>query len=70
MTGEHHPGPGDYTVCIECASVLRWDEEMNLHLAALIDVPVEIRFQFVRMIAEVQKWRDALSGSSNFGKLF
>ena len=30
LDGDHQPSPGDWTVCIECAGVSRWDASFNL----------------------------------------
>lgn len=57
MTGQHYPEPGDYTVCIGCAAVLRWDEAMNFELAELIQVPIAVRLEFVKIINAVKETR-------------
>lgn len=54
------PEPGDFTVCIACSSVLRFDENMGLVLCSLSDVPIEIRARlaFVKMTVEeaARRW--------------
>lgn len=54
------PKPGDFTICIACASVLRFDENMGLVLSTLNEVPIEIRARiaFVKMTVEeaARKW--------------
>ena len=37
------PEPGDFTICMACAAVLRFDGGLRLVLSSLSDVPVEIR---------------------------
>lgn len=31
------PAPGDFTVCIECASILRWTDGMRLRVFSELD---------------------------------
>jgi hypothetical protein len=54
------PEPGDFTICIACSSVLRFDENMRLVLSCLSEVPIEIRARlaFVKMTVDeaAKKW--------------
>jgi hypothetical protein len=54
------PEPGDYTVCIGCFSILRFDDNLQLVLSSLSEVPVEIRSRmaFIKMTVEeaAQMW--------------
>jgi len=61
MTGREAPQPGDFTVCIYCANVLRFTDKMGLQLSALIEAPVEIRFELVKVVNAV-KCRIATEG--------
>jgi hypothetical protein len=55
--GEHMPKPGDHTVCIGCASVLRWNDAMQFELSSLMDVPIAIRRDFARIVETVQQMK-------------
>src|ERR1700743_1857346 len=48
------PEPGDFTICIACSSVLRFDDNMRLVLSSLSEVPIEVRarFAFIKMTVE------------------
>jgi hypothetical protein len=54
------PEPGDFTVCIACFSVLRFDDNMHLVSSSLSEVPIEIRARiaFIKMTVEdaARKW--------------
>ena len=50
MTGKEGPQPGDFSICLCCASVLRFTDKMDYELSALIEVPVEVRFEFVKAV--------------------
>ena len=30
--GENRPGPGDFSVCLNCAELLRYDDQLNLYI--------------------------------------
>lgn len=58
VEGEGAPQPGDFTLCIECSSVLRFDEEMNLVMSSWDDIPLILRASFAQLkmaIEEVKK---------------
>jgi len=57
MEGQEPPKPGDYTICAKCASLLRFDENMQLALASLMDIPVEHRFKFAKGVQAVKQLR-------------
>ena len=50
MTGQEAPQPGDFSACVGCAAVLRFTDKMDYELSALIEVPVEVRFEFVKLV--------------------
>ena len=54
------PETGDFTICIACASVLRFDDNLGLVLCSLSEVPIEIRARlaFVKMTVEeaARRW--------------
>ena len=54
MLGEHRAGPGDFTVCITCASVLRFTETMDYELASLEAIPTHSRMMFARAVQAVK----------------
>lgn len=43
MTGGGAPGPGDLTLCINCAAILRFLPELDLEEISLAEVPWENR---------------------------
>jgi hypothetical protein len=55
MEGQEKPKPGDCTVCMGCASVLRFTEDMQLEMSSLMEIPVEYRFNFAKMVAAVKQ---------------
>jgi hypothetical protein len=50
MTGREEPGVGDFTVCIGCRSVLRFDLGMKLEKSSLLEVPTHLRAYFAKVI--------------------
>lgn len=61
VTAEAMPQAGDFTVCFYCANVLRWSEGMKLEKSALIEVPVEVRLSFVKLVEAIrakEHWHD------------
>jgi hypothetical protein len=51
------PEPGDFTICMKCASVLRFDEKMQLMVASLMDIPVAYRMKFAQAVQAVKEIR-------------
>ncbi len=49
MTSKEGPEPGDFTVCIHCRSVLRFDGKMELVKSSLIEVPIHMRYAFAKV---------------------
>jgi hypothetical protein len=49
------PVPGDYTVCIQCAAVLRFGTGLQLELSSLMDIPEHSRLPFAQTVQMVQK---------------
>lgn len=54
MTGKDEPRVGDFTVCVYCRSVLRFGLDMILEESSLMQVPVEIRFAFAKLIRTLE----------------
>jgi hypothetical protein len=50
LTGMDLPVPGDFTICIKCRSILRFRENLELEKSSLMEVPVQIRFQFAKVL--------------------
>lgn len=49
------PEPGDYTICIECACVLKWVDEKTLVRSSLLEIPVESRMRFAQVAQAIQQ---------------
>jgi hypothetical protein len=50
LTADAKPEPLDFTVCTRCASVLRFDDDMNLELSSLEAIPTHSRMAFARVV--------------------
>lgn len=57
LESKDEPEEGDFTICIDCAQVLRWDEKMQLMKASLEEIPVEYRFGFAKVVMSLKKMR-------------
>lgn len=51
---DNPPMPGDFTVCLECSSVLRYDDVMGVVASSLAEAPIDIRARLatVKMLTE------------------
>ena len=54
LTDEVKAEPGDFTVCIGCASVLRFTETMDFELSSLEAIPTHSRMLFARAVQAIQ----------------
>jgi hypothetical protein len=54
LTSKDKPEPGDFTVCIKCASVLRFDGKMDLELSSLMAIPVACRLDFAKVVQAIK----------------
>jgi hypothetical protein len=54
LQGKEPPRPGDFTICIECASVLRFTDTLDFELSSLEAVPVEFRFDFAKVVTTLK----------------
>jgi len=54
MLDSVRPTPGDCTICINCASVLRFTEMMDLELYSLEQIPTHSRLEFARLVQLVK----------------
>lgn len=54
------PEPGDFTVCIACAAVLRFGTGLHLEMSSLMDIPEHSRMAFAQTVQAVEtmfgKW--------------
>ena len=57
MLDEHKPEPGDFSVCINCASVLRLTDTMDFEMSSLEAIPTHSRMQFARAVQAVNLMR-------------
>jgi len=55
VTAGEVPRVGDFTVCIECASVLRFNAMMDMELSTLEDIPTHSRMLFARMVTTLKE---------------
>jgi hypothetical protein len=53
MTGKSEPAPDDFTVCVGCASVLRFDDGLVLHPSSLMEIPAHSRMHFAQLVQAV-----------------
>jgi hypothetical protein len=44
------PQPFDFTVCIQCCNVLRFDADMNLIASSLEEIPMHSRLPFAKVV--------------------
>ena len=51
------PAPGDVTICIVCAAVLCFDENLRLKASSLGEVPIEIRAKVARVKYTVEEMK-------------
>jgi hypothetical protein len=51
------PQAGDFTICLGCGSVLRFDSELLLRAVAEAEIPDDVRIQLEPMR---QRWRSTL----------
>ena len=54
MQGQSQPEPGDFTICIRCAKVLRYGENMQLEASALEEIPMHSRLAFAKIVQYIQ----------------
>ena len=57
------PSPGDFTICLECASVLTFNDNMQLVASTLAECPIQIRSQLAQIKMFVEEFnRDSQKG--------
>jgi hypothetical protein len=50
LQGKEKPRTGDFTICIECANVLKFTDNLDMELSSLEAIPVESRFDFAKVV--------------------
>jgi hypothetical protein len=55
LTSRDAPVVGDFTVCINCRSVLRFNLGMGLEKSSLLEVPTHMRAAFAKVIRCMEK---------------
>jgi hypothetical protein len=58
LEDEDAPKAGDFTLCINCSALLKFEPDMQLALSKLEELPIQFRSKFARvamLIREVQK---------------
>lgn len=63
MEGEHVPKVGDFTVCINCTSVLCFTENMELRLSSLLEIPTHSRLAFAKVVQLTKMYGPRKDGS-------
>jgi hypothetical protein len=58
-SGGSAPEPGDHTLCIRCAGVMRFDGDMQLVAARWDDIPVAYRSKFAAIKMAIEECRSA-----------
>jgi hypothetical protein len=55
FTDKVPPKPGDFTVCIECGSVMEYGPKMDLSLRSLEDIPMHSRLGFAKAVTAIKE---------------
>jgi hypothetical protein len=55
LTSRDAPRVGDFTVCVECRTVLRFGLGMKLEKSSLMEVPIHIRAAFAKVIRMMEE---------------
>lgn len=62
--GKERPGPGDFSLCIKCAFVMRFDENLTvreLTFDEYMELPEETRLDIVRAVGAILAIRAGLN---------
>ncbi len=51
------PGPGDFTVCIDCCAVLKYGPDMSLEASSLLEIPMHSRLEFAKLVGHCKEFR-------------
>lgn len=52
--GADMPVPGDFTLCINCGQVLRFDANLNVLSSSLMDIPMHSRMGFAQAVMGIK----------------
>jgi hypothetical protein len=63
-TGDGAPEVGDISVCIECASLLRFDSDLKVQLTSMEELPESCHAQVAKVIEVVKAFRRAVPRKS------
>ena len=61
-TGDRKPRPGDYSLCVECFEILRFDENLLLRSATpdeIAEIPDDMKAQLAMVAAELSIIKNA-----------
>ena len=65
---ENPPKPGDFTVCLECSSVLRYDDVLGVIASSLDECPIELRARLARVKMMTEEFRREKGGGKPWQK--
>ena len=60
IDSENPPESGDFTVCLECSSILRYDGVLGVVASSLEECPIELRARLAQvkmLMEEFQQWK-------------
>lgn len=49
MTSLDAPQPGDFTICVNCSGILRYEEGMTVVASSLLEIPTHSRMEFAKV---------------------
>ena len=55
LGSEAVPQPGDFTICIDCCAVLRFDVGMSLVASSLLEIPMHSRLDFAKVVTKCKE---------------
>jgi hypothetical protein len=58
VEGPHRPEPGDNSICLYCASLLRYGADLRLELATLSEIPIQYRAKFAAAMRHAKELAD------------
>lgn len=69
LDSDNPPAPGDFTVCLECSSVLRYDAVLGVVASSLAESPIEIRARLARVKMLTEEFRRYEKGETRPWKI-
>lgn len=61
-SGSGGPEPGDFTICMACAGILRYDVGLKVYAITLDEVPEECRAQVEKVVDATKTLKTAYPG--------